>query len=223
MDNLSNQEVKRLVQQHWDGRAIAFDDKAHHGLHSEDQHRAWLVVLNDLAGEGKRRVLDVGCGTGFLALMFAELGHDVTGVDMSTQMLQQAKQKAQQRDLLVEFRLGDAEMLAGEDNLYDLIIERHLIWTLPSPSKAVSAWMRALKTGGRLALIEGEWGKNKNGAYQEIHTHLPFFGGKSSETLEAFLLEKGLTDVCVQSLMEPVLWGEVPQHPRYMIVGRREA
>ncbi|GEO24242.1 SAM-dependent methyltransferase [Alicyclobacillus acidoterrestris] len=218
----SSCQVKQLVQQHWDGRAKTFDEKSHHGLHSEEQHRAWISVLTDLVGDKQAlQVLDVGCGTGFLSLLFAELGHQVTGVDMSEQMLMQAKQKARHSDLSVDFRLGDAEALEDEDARYDLVIERHIIWTLPNPEKAVREWLRVLKPGGSLALIEGAWGQNKHAEYREIHSSLPFFGGQPSDKLEAFLRENGIVNTRVTPLMEPTLWGEVPQHPRYLVVGLR--
>jgi ubiquinone/menaquinone biosynthesis C-methylase UbiE len=98
----------------------------------------------------------VGCGTGFLTLLLAELGHNVTGVDIAPEMLELARKKAAQAGLDVELRLGDAEVLEDPDGRYDLIVARHVIWTLPNPAQAVREWLRVLKHDGRLALVEGE-------------------------------------------------------------------
>lgn len=57
--------------------------------------------------------------------------------------------------------------------------------------------------------------------YQQLHTELPFFGGPPAERLVALLEAQGVRDVIVEPLMHPVLWGEVPQHPRYLAIGSR--
>jgi len=150
-------DVKSLVRQHWDNRAPEFDNKPNHGIHSELQRQAWLDVLNRLAGPSPLRVLDLGCGTGFLTLLLAKLGHNVTGVVLAPEMLILARRKAAQARLNVELRLGDVEGLDDLDGTCDLIVARHLIWTLPNPAQAVREWLRVLKRGGRLALVEGEW------------------------------------------------------------------
>jgi len=93
--------------------------------------------------------------------MFAEIGHTVTGIDLASQMLDLARQKARQANLNIEFRLEDAASVGDADNSYDLVVARHVIWTLPDPERAVADWFRVLRRGGRLALIEGKWGSDK--------------------------------------------------------------
>src|SRR5262245_38855236 len=150
----------KVIQHHWDHRADTFDDEAGHGLLNDEQRRAWQELLSRLAGRPPRRVLDVGCGTGFLALRLGELRHEVTGVDLSPQMIDRARGKAEQEALQIEFRAGDATALADADGTYDLVVGRHLIWNLPHPERAVAEWLRVLRPGGRLALVEGKWADN---------------------------------------------------------------
>lgn len=219
IEHMGDDDVKNLVRQHWGGRAADFDERSHHGLHSVEQHRAWLAVLADLTGSTPIRVLDVGCGTGFLSLLLAELGHQVTGVDLTEEMIDLALQKAEKLGLDVEFRIGDAEQLSDADEVYDLIVARHLIWTLPNPTAAVREWTRVLQSGGRLALVEGNWGSNPAVEYEQIHQRLPFYGGQPSERLTQFLAAEGFRDVIVKPLMDEVLWGEKPQYPRYLVTG----
>lgn len=215
-------EVKRLVRQHWGRRAAEFDAQPHHGLHSEAQHEAWLKVLGGLAGPQPLQVLDLGCGTGFLSQLFAELGHRVQGLDIAPEMLALAREKAEKAGLAVQFGLGDAEALTAPDATYDLVVARHLIWTLPHPIPAVQEWRRVLKPGGRLALVEGHFENSEPKAeYEQIRSRLPLYGGQPSEQLVAVLTAEGYRDVTVQPLMEPVLWGETPRRPRYLIVGGR--
>lgn len=216
-------EVKQLVGQHWAGRAPEFDFVPHHGLHSEGQRQAWLGVLSRLAGPEPLRVLDVGCGTGFLALLLAELGHHSNGIDLAAEMVERAKAKAQQSDVHAYFREGDAEALDFPDSSFDLVVARHLIWTLPDPEEAVREWLRVLKPGGRIALVEGSWGHREQvpTEYQNMHQMLPFYGGRPSMELQQFLEGLGVQEIVVEPLMAADLWGEAPQHERYLITGSR--
>ncbi|GEM_PF-6911243 len=62
------------------------------------------------------------CGTGVLSPLLAEIGHNVTGIDLSDGMLGRAKEKADDRSLSAEFRIDDAENLSFEDELFDVVI-----------------------------------------------------------------------------------------------------
>jgi ubiquinone/menaquinone biosynthesis C-methylase UbiE len=218
---LTASEVKAVVRQHWSDRAPTYDQSASHNPQTETQHRAWLALLRQLVGAQPLAVLDVGCGTGTLSLLLAELGHRVTGIDLSAEMLARAQEKAQARRLSVAFHLGDAEALDLPDASFDVVVERHLIWTLPDPVAAVQEWCRVLRPGGRLILIEGHWeSQHPQPAYEKIQHWLPFYGGKPQEQLEQFLTVNGLCEVRTEPLMAAALWGEEPLRPRYAIVAR---
>jgi ubiquinone/menaquinone biosynthesis C-methylase UbiE len=102
-------------------------------------------------------VLDVGTGTGFLALLFAEMGHKVTGIDLSSGMLEKAKRNAENMGLEIDFFHGDAENLPFENGSFDLVTNKFLLWTLQQPSCAVREWKRVLKPGGMVFAIDGDW------------------------------------------------------------------
>ena len=155
-------EINAAIQHHWDNRAAKFDDDPCHGLHTSAQREAWIEILGRLAGPTPLSVLDVGCGTGFLALLFAELGHSVTGIDLAPGMLNVARQKAEQLHLDVRLRVENGAAVQDPDATYDLVIARHVIWVLPDPAAGTQEWLRVLRPGGRLALIEGKWGPEEN-------------------------------------------------------------
>ncbi|WP_436347660.1 class I SAM-dependent methyltransferase [Natronorubrum sp. FCH18a] len=216
----TGEDVKEVVQQYWDGRADSFDDDSQHGIHSDEQREAWLSVLGLWTGEPPQRILDVGCGTGVISLLLAELGHDVTGVDFSSEMLERARAKVEQSDRSVEFQRGDAENLAQSDDAYDLVTARHLIWTLPTPERAIDEWQRVVRPGGRLVLIEGHWDfAEVFEGYEEIHDDLPLYDGRPLEELAAFLSTQGLENVEYEPLAESTLWGQEPNYEKYVMVG----
>jgi SAM-dependent methyltransferase len=155
-----NDGIANVVRRHWDGRASTFDEEIGHGLLGDEQRHAWLDLLSRLVGRAPQRVLDVGCGTGFLALRFAELGHVVTGIDLSQRMIDRARRKAEQAAQQIDFRVGEADALDSDDEMYDVVVARHVIWLLPEPERGVAEWLRVLRPRGRLALIEGKWADN---------------------------------------------------------------
>ncbi|HUX87711.1 MAG TPA: class I SAM-dependent methyltransferase [Chloroflexota bacterium] len=218
--------VKDVVRRHWAARAAEFDDVPNHGLHSDAQRDAWLTRIQAWAGDQPLDVLDVGCGTGFLALLLAELGHRVTGVDAATEMLDLARAKAISARLQVGLHEADAEHLPFPDGAFDLIVERHVIWTLPDPMKGLAEWSRALRLGGRLVLIEGDWrgaGGNAKSAddYAAIQAALPLYGGRPAAELAELVKATGFADVQIEPLMDEVLWADAPSSERYALRGCR--
>jgi len=149
--------MKEEIKKKWNESAPTFDQRPGHGIHSEHEKLAWKSILKNLVGEKPRRVLDVGTGTGFIALLIGEMGHHVTGIDIAEDMLEQAKVKATKGNMDIEFQLGDADELPFDNNVFDVVINRHVLWTMPKPKKAVAEWARVLKPGGKLVIIDGDW------------------------------------------------------------------
>jgi len=202
-------DVKRLVRRHWNGRAGTFDEQPEHGIHSEAQRARWLAVLEGWTPEAPRRALDLGCGTGVLAILLAELGHDVVGVDAAPAMVRQARGKMGNR--AVEVALGDATRLGVADGAVGLAVERHLLWTLPEPGSALAEWRRVVEPGGRIVCFEGRWDHDEpRGEYGTIHEALPGYDGWSAKALAARLADAGLVDVDAAPLADPVLRGREP-------------
>jgi SAM-dependent methyltransferase len=216
--------VKEVVRRHWDGRAADFDAAPNHGLHSPEQRAAWLGRVRAWAGDEPVDALDVGCGTGFLALLLAELGHRAVGVDAAEEMLTRARTKARDLGVDAPFRRADADALPFDDGVFDLVVERHVIWTLPDPSGALREWRRVLRPGGRLVLVEGAWGRAGGGRladdYAPIRDALPLFGGSPADRLAAIAAEAGFAVGEVESLADPVLWGAPPTAERYALHAR---
>jgi ubiquinone/menaquinone biosynthesis C-methylase UbiE len=218
---LSVQDIKTAVSRYWSGRAAEFDLGPSHGVLTEAQHQAWLALLREVAGPAPLNVLDVGCGTGFLAMRMAELGHTAVGIDLAEEMLATARRKAADSGLAVTFRRGDAEFPPRDGAPFDVILERHVIWTLPQPQEALRAWRELLTPGGLLILIEGLFAMSDRTVYPELEAQLPLFGGRPGEELAALLEAEGYVQTAVRPLMDAALWLETPTRPRFMVTGRR--
>jgi ubiquinone/menaquinone biosynthesis C-methylase UbiE len=218
--------VKEIVRSHWAARASKFDTGPTHGLHSGAQRHSWSALLGRWAGAGSVDALDVGCGTGFLALQLAALGHRVTGIDAADEMLALARSKAQEAHLPLALYRGDAERLPFENAGFDLLVERHVIWTLPDPSGALAEWRRVLRPRGLLVVVEGDWrcgAERGNDEYVAIQHALPLYGGRPSATLASIVRASGYEHVIVEPLMDPTLWGSPPDRERYAVLGRNPA
>lgn len=215
-----DEPVKRLVQQHWNGRAATFDEESQHGIHTDAQHNRWLSLLREWTGNDAQRVLDVGCGTGVISLLLAELGHTVIGVDFASEMLDHARMKTREAGYPITFLQGDAETLPLPTNAVDLVTARHLVWTLPNPITALQEWHRVVEPGGQILLIEGYWNHDEPwDEYKDMHDDLPMYDGRPPDELRNVLVDQGFSNVTFEPLMDATLWGRTPQHDYYIMRG----
>ena len=100
------------------------------------------------------RILDVGCGTGFFTILLAKEGHQVTGIDLTPDMITHAKELAEEEKADCRFMVMDAEAPDFPDEEFDVIVSRNLTWTLPDAEHAYQEWFRVLKPGGHLVILE---------------------------------------------------------------------
>ncbi|HLI23984.1 MAG TPA: methyltransferase domain-containing protein [Acidimicrobiales bacterium] len=147
------------VRHYWNEDAAVYDQAPDHHPTDPALLAAWTEAVASLLPPPPARVLDCGAGTGFLSLIAARLGHQVTAIDISPAMLQRLKEKAAAADVAVEVVEGSADQpLSGgrAAEPFDAVMERHLLWTLPQPVTALREWRR-LAPDGRLVLFEGAW------------------------------------------------------------------
>lgn len=142
----------------WNMASGSYDATPGHGILREEERAAWLEVLRELLPPPPADVLDVGTGTGFLAMRAWELGHRVRGVDLSEGMLAVAREAARTINNGPEFAMGDAMAPGFPAASFDVVMNRHLLWTLTEPERAIRNWRELLRHDGRLVIIDGIWG-----------------------------------------------------------------
>jgi ubiquinone/menaquinone biosynthesis C-methylase UbiE len=207
--------VKQQVAAHWDRRAPHFDEDFGHSIRTPAERAAWDRILDlVLAGHRALESLDAGCGTGFLSFELATRGHHVTGVDFAPAMLAEARRKAAERSVSIRFEEADAEHLPFPAGGFDLVISRHLLWTLPHPEAAIDDWIRVLRPGGRLVVVDGQFdagaaappagSARTSEEYARVGDQLPFLGGRSQTEIETLLRAHGLANVSGDPLLDLV-------------------
>lgn len=97
------------------------------------------------------RVLDVGCGTGVVAVTAARKGARVTGLDLSPRLLERARWNAGVAGVEVDFEEGDVEALPFEDEAFDVVLSQFGHMFAPRPTVATGEMLRVLRKGGRIA------------------------------------------------------------------------
>ncbi len=215
MASAQTDPVKQQVAAHWNRRAAHFDEDFGHSIGSPAERAAWDRVLDlFLPRDGARDALDIGCGTGFLSLELAARGHRVTGVDFAPAMLASARRKAAERRAAIRFEEADAEQLPFAAASFDLAVSRHLLWTLPHPEAAIDEWVRVLRPGGRLVVVDGQADVNaqpelpdnarRSAEYAEIGDRLPFMAGRPREEIERLLAAHGLVAILSDPFLDLV-------------------
>lgn len=141
------------------------------------------------AGALTGRLLDVGCGSGHNALLAAEHGAQVTGVDISAVAVERARAAAHARGLSVRFVVGDARRLAGVGERFDTVIDSGTFHTFDDADRAryVGGLAAVVRPGGRLHVVcfsertPGDWGPRRVGE-QELRD--AFAQGWTAESVE---------------------------------------
>ncbi|MGD8884632.1 MAG: class I SAM-dependent methyltransferase [Gammaproteobacteria bacterium] len=98
------------------------------------------------------KVLDVACGSGQVAIPAARAGAEAVGVDIADNLIDQARDRAAQEGLNVQFDIGDAEMLPYEDNSFDQVYSVIGAMFAPRPERVAEELKRVCKPGGEIIM-----------------------------------------------------------------------
>ena len=183
--------------------APSFDDEPDHGLRHPVILASWTQLFRAWIPITPANILDIGCGTGSLSVVLAGLGHKVSGIDLSPKMISLAREKAAGHGYQIEFQVMDAAFPPLSHEQFDVIVCRHLLWSLPDPAQVLQRWAELLKAKGRLLLVEGYWETGGGLHAKQITEVLP-------PTFSSFFIQD-LSD-------NPNLWGKAIIDERYAVI-----
>lgn len=157
-------------------------DYDHFSRYLENGAREFYERLNVAPG---CRLLDVGCGSGQLALMAAKDGLEVTGVDIASNLVERARARAQAEGLQARFEEADAEALPFEDASFDVVASVIAAMFAPRPDLVARELLRVCESGGTIAMAN--WTAQG-------------FVGQMFKAVAKFIAPSGMPS--------PVLWGD---------------
>ncbi|MFC0271861.1 class I SAM-dependent methyltransferase [Metabacillus herbersteinensis] len=148
-------EVKHRI--YWDKSAKIYDGIIQEELNGFKKE-AWEKILQARIAEDRPlQILDVGTGPGFFTIILSQMGHHVTALDFSEDMISSAKKNADSAGVKPQFIHVTSDTSFNPENTFDIIISRNVTWTLHQPEKVYSDWYRWLKKDGKLIIFDANW------------------------------------------------------------------
>ncbi len=145
---MQKEELKKLVIEEFAGENAQsrYSDLAKNGLWDSEEY----FISEYFRGGSK--VLDLGCGTGRTTIPLVERGYQVIAVDIVPEMIESAKIIAKEKNLSIDYRVGDATKLNFNDDYFDYLLFSNQGWTqIPDKAerlKALKEMRRVLKPDG---------------------------------------------------------------------------
>lgn len=172
VDESLDKDIKEEVTSYWLSRAEKFNELRIQELNSDMRGR-WLKELQKyLPAQKGLKILDIGTGTGFFCFLLSAEGHEMTGIDLTEEMIQEARKSSKILQIPATFYVMDAEMPEFADESFDAIVTRNVSWTLPDLGKAYQRWYYLLKKDGVLINFDGDYCRES--AHQQLpkdHAH----------------------------------------------------
>ena len=147
----------------FDNQASTYDNWCRTPLGSMVDHLEKDLIAKNAEPLVGEKALDLGCGTGIYAIWLGKMGLDVSGIDLSSEMLAKAQEKAEREDITVDWFQGDIHHLPFNNETFDLVVSNIVLEFVNEPDQVILEALRVLKKGGRLVVglinKEGYWGK----------------------------------------------------------------
>lgn len=216
----------------WDGEHGAYWAE-HAATYDASVARYEPALLAAVAAQPGERILDVGCGSGQLAIDLAHStrGSTAVGVDLSSAQLELARARAV--DLTVEFVQADAQVHDFGEATYDVVASRTGTMFFSDPAMAFANLARATSPGGRLAMLvwrgieANEWLREFLGAIGRVRPMQPPpadapgpFALSDPERVRGLLTDAGWIDLAFEALDEPLWFGPDADRASEFIVGQ---
>ena len=113
----------------------------------------YSYALHEYRDFKNKKVLDVGCGNGYVLSKYASEGAEVFGVDVTEAAIELTQKRFKHLNLNGDFREADAQSLPFPENTFDCVCSMGVLHHVPNTQKAVDEIFRVLKPGGRLIVM----------------------------------------------------------------------
>lgn len=160
--------MDEYIQSYYDKECESFNAYTNLAFTNMKERRCWQKLYSEVFGNEKKEVLNVGCGPGTEALVLADMGFHVTGLDFSTKMVEVARFNSEKYGIRYDVVQGDAMDLPFEDESFDFVASNYALWSIPDPEKTMKEWLRVLRPGGKVAYAEGVWGLKDLSLFRRI-------------------------------------------------------
>lgn len=111
------------------------------------------AILKILKGRKELKILDVGCGEGYLCRMLVKNENYLFGLDFSPTLIESAKEKEKKNPLGIQYFVGDFRKTNFSSSFFDIVISHQSIFEVPNPKVAFREFARILKRNGELILL----------------------------------------------------------------------
>lgn len=152
-------ELIKDIENYWTDRAKGYSEVNQFELACDNKVNWLKEIKRHITSPDTKgfKMLDIGTGPGFFSIILTQAGYDMTAIDYTDAMMEEAKKNAGELASKIEFIRMDAQNLTFEDNTFDAIVTRNLTWNLEKPERAYSEWLRVLKKGGVLLNYDANW------------------------------------------------------------------
>ncbi len=227
--------VQEKIDAYWDQRARTYHAHQQRDGRETVDRELWGRIWSEALPQAPADVLDLGTGSGHAAFVMADLGHRVTGLDSSVEMLRVAREQAgSAKGTAPTFVHGDAVAPDLEADV-DAVTSRYLMWTLRDPVGALRRWRSLLRPGGVLAVVDSTWFEEGLAgspqefidSYEGLLQQLPLATARGIEETAEAVTAAGYQEVRTRALTEvletDIRLGAAPGHrPRlqYLVTAR---
>lgn len=165
-------KIKQRMTDYWSERAPTFSELRRKEFSGKMRQRWMTEFRNYIPMDKPLDILDLGTGTGYFAFLLGAEGHRVTGIDLTADMIEEAKRTAKLLNIPGSFCVMDAEQPDFAPQSFDVLVTRNLTWGLPHLAEAYRSWHTLLKPGGILLNFDADYCREKSDSpLPENHAH----------------------------------------------------